>query len=127
MSDSEYDGDKLDFGPQPLIELLEHWGLSNHDLVACSPEQLTHKQVQKACKGRKLTLKMKQKVTRSLNFAVWGRLTDEERESYYEYLPKNLFSYSKGWDEKFVDPNAGLYSEIEGRKLRRDFEEELGL
>lgn len=45
-----------DFGTQPLDGLMEMWGLSNHDLVAASPEQLTHKQVQRARTGRQLTL-----------------------------------------------------------------------
>ncbi len=119
--------EERDFGLQPLEEILKAWSLTHHDLVEVSPEQLTHKQVQRACRGRKLTLKMKQKVARSLNFAVWGRLTDEERESYSEYFPKNLFSYSKGWEASSVDPNEELYSAIEGRKIRKDFEEELGI
>ena len=85
--------EERDFGSQPLASLLEGWGLSNHDLVEASPEQLTHKQVQRACQGRKLTLKMKQKLARTLNFAVWGRLTNEEREGFTEYLPKHLRSY----------------------------------
>lgn len=118
--------EERDFGPQPLEDLLQSWGFSHHDLVEVSPEQLTHKQVQRACTGRKLTLKMKQKLARTLNFAVWGRLTNEEREEYFEYFPKHLFSYDKGWDEAFEDPNASLYEKLVGRKVRRDFLEELG-
>lgn len=44
-------------GEQPLDELMKRWHLTNHDLVEISPEQLTHKQVQKARQGRQLTLK----------------------------------------------------------------------
>ena len=47
-------------GEQPLDELMKRWHLTNHDLVEISPEQLTHKQVQKARQGRQLTLKMMQ-------------------------------------------------------------------
>ena len=72
-------------------------------------------------------LKMKQKLARTLNFAVWGRLTNEEREGYFEYFPKHLFSYNKGWEEGFKDPNSVIYGNLEGRTLRRDFREELGL
>ena len=118
--------DERDFGPQPLESLLQSWSLSNHEIVEASPEQLTHKQVQKACKGRKLTLKMKQKAARALNFAIWGRLTDKERENYFEYFPKHLFSYDKGWEAEFKDPNVELYPIVEGRKIRRDFLIELG-
>jgi len=117
--------EELDLGPQPLGEILKFWGLSNHDLVEISPEQLTHKQVQKACNGRRLTLKMKQKIARSLNFAVWGRLTDEERETFTEYFPKHLFSYNKGYEA--VDPNVEMYPLLDGRKVRRDFLAELGV
>ncbi|MEJ6719431.1 MAG: hypothetical protein QNK82_13145 [Akkermansiaceae bacterium] len=119
--------DDRDFGLQPLAKFIEDWGLSHHDLVEASPEQLTHKQVQRAAQGRKLTLKMKQKVARTLNFAVWGRLNDQEREGYFEYFPKHLFSYNKGWSEDFEDPNVALYNSLAGRTLRKDFREELGL
>jgi len=116
--------EELDLGPQPVADILKGWGLENHDLVEISPEQLTHKQVQKAGSGRKLTLKMKQKVARTLNFAVWGRLTDEEREQFTEYFPKHLFNYNKGYEAG--DPNEGMYPLLEGRKVRKDFLAELG-
>jgi len=119
--------EEREFGPQPLEELLKSWGFTHHDLVEVSPEQLTHKQVQRACSGRKLTLKMKQKLARTLNFAVWGRLTDDERKGYFEYFPKHLFSYDKGWAESFEDPNRGLYGEISSRPVRKDFRQELEL
>jgi len=119
--------EERDLGSQPLVLLLESWGLSNHDLVAASPEQLTHKQVQRACQGRKLTLKMKQKLARTLNFAVWGRLTNDEREEFSEYFPKHLFNYSKGYEKGLSDLNAGVLLSIGERKLRRDFKEKLGI
>ena len=119
--------EERDLGSQPLVLLLESWGLSNHDLVAASPEQLTHKQVQRACQGRKLTLKMKQKLARTLNFAVWGRLDNDQREEFSEYFPKHLFNYSKGYEKGLSDINAGVLINIGERKLRRDFKEELGI
>ena len=119
--------EERDLGSQPLFLVLESWGLSNHDLVVASPEQLTHKQVQRACQGRKLTLKMKQKLARTLNFAIWGRLTNNEREEFSEYFPKHLFNYSKGFEKNVSDINAGILMGIGERKLRRDFKEELGI
>lgn len=113
-----------DLGTQPLDEVLTGWSLSNHDLVEISPEQLTHKQAQKARAGRRLTLKMKQKVARTVNFAVWGRLTNEEREPFTEYFPKHLFDYHKGYEKG--DPNASLYLDLSERKIRPDFLRELG-
>ncbi|MDF1712755.1 MAG: hypothetical protein P1U90_11000 [Akkermansiaceae bacterium] len=119
--------EERDFGPQPLATLLEGWGLSNHNLVEASPEQLTHKQVQRACQGRKLTLKMKQKLARTLNFGVWGRLTDNEREGFTEYFPKHLFNYSKGFDADAPDINVDVMVNLAERNLRRDFKQELGI
>lgn len=121
MSDLE-----RDLGLQPLDAFLESWGLSSHEIVEVSPEQLTHKQVQRARSGRRLTLKMKMKLARSLNFAIWGRLKDDERENFMEYFPKHLFNYDRGFQADFVDPNEPFYKIIEGRPLRKDFLLELG-
>ena len=115
-----------DHGEQPLDRLMMEWGLSNHDLVEVSTEQLTHKQVQKARKGRELTLKMKMKVARAFNVAIWGRLTDGEREGYFEYLHIHLFAYTKGFDPEWKDPNSELYEVIAGREVRKDLLRELG-
>jgi DNA-binding transcriptional regulator YiaG len=79
-----------DHGMQPVDRLMEQWGLGNHDLVDASTEQLNHKQVQKARKGRQLTLNVMQKVTRGLNIAIWFRLSEEEREGYFEYMHKHF-------------------------------------
>lgn len=107
-----------DHGPQPLDAMMPTWGLENHDLVDASPEQLTHKQVQRARKGRMLTLGMRQKVTRALNIGIWYRLEKAEREDYFEYLPKHLFSYNKGHDPAFEDPNTALMEAVRGREGR---------
>ena len=58
------DSNERDLGSQPLDRMMDEWGMGNHDVVSVSTEQLTHKQVQKARKGRRLTLKMMQKVSR---------------------------------------------------------------
>ncbi len=98
-------------GTQRIDGIMQLWGLENHDLVNVSLEQLTHKQVQKARQGRQLTLKMMQKVARALNVAIWERLPEESRELYYEYIHRDLFSYAKGYDEGWADPNSGLRPE----------------
>lgn len=90
----------LNCGNQPLDSLMEQWQLSNHTLVATSTEQLTHKQVQKARKGRRLTLKMMQKITRAFNVAIWQTiLSDKDKEVFEEYPHSALFSYAKGYKE----------------------------
>lgn len=106
------EGEQLEFGPQRFGEVMNHWGLDNHDLVvAAVPEQLTHKQVQRARQGRKLTLSMMQKVTRILNIAVLERLSEEDAETFRPYIHRDLFSYAKNYDSAWEDPNASLYTD----------------
>ncbi|MDF1861484.1 MAG: hypothetical protein P1U87_14805 [Verrucomicrobiales bacterium] len=78
-----------DLGPQPVDQLLEELALTNRDLVAASPEQLTHKQVQRARKGRRLTRNMQQKVRKALLAAVaaQGIERNVEREELFNYRP----------------------------------------
>ena len=95
-------------GTQPLHHLMERWGLTNHEIVAASPEQLTHKQIQRAKAGRHLTLKMMMKVARSLNIAIWNRLPTAQKQTYYEYLHKDIFSYAKDHNPDKPDPNTHL-------------------
>lgn len=59
-----------DLGPQPLAARLDELGLSHHDLVAASTEQLTHKMVARACKGRWLTPAVRKKIQRALATAA---------------------------------------------------------
>lgn len=95
-------------GLQRIDTIMQRWQLDNHDLVDVSLEQLTHKQVQKARQGRQLTLKMMQKVARALNVAIWNQLNSDQREHYYEYIHRDLFTYAKGYDPLWLDPNDTL-------------------
>jgi len=71
-----------DLGEQPLAALLSELGLKSHDLVASSTEQITHKMVQRGCKGRRLTKNVQGKLLRALNTA-----------SGNTYAIKDLFTY----------------------------------
>ncbi|MCE9543868.1 MAG: hypothetical protein K8R38_10205 [Verrucomicrobia bacterium] len=73
---------KRDLGEQPLALILRELGLKSHDLVAASTEQITHKMVQRGCKGRRLTKNIQGKLLRSLNTA-----------SGKTYAIKDLFTY----------------------------------
>ena len=73
-----------DHGSQPLDGLLVRWNITNHELVEVSAEQLNHKQVQKACKGRQLTLHLMQKLMRELNEKVLIKLSKEQK---IEFVP----------------------------------------
>lgn len=55
-----------DLGEQPIAALLVRLGLRPADLVDASTEQLTHKMVARACKGRRLTPNVQGKVLRAL-------------------------------------------------------------
>lgn len=71
-----------DLGEQPLARLLTELGLKPHDLVAASTEQITHKMVQRGCKGRRLTRNVQGKLLRALNTA-----------SGNSYVLADLFTY----------------------------------
>lgn len=97
-----------DHGPQPLDSLLTRWGITNHQLVEESVEQLNHKQVQRARKGRQLTLHLMQKIARTLNDAIVSRLPKEKHAEFSPYIHKHLFNYTKSYDPAWVDPNEPL-------------------
>ena len=58
---------EMELGTQPLEEIMARLGLSNADIVNASTEQLTHKMVHKARKGRRLTLNVQSKILRALD------------------------------------------------------------
>jgi hypothetical protein len=64
-----------DLGPQPLAQIMAQRDLKGHDLVQASTEQLTHKMVSRACKGRRLTPNVQGKVLRALNAATADHYT----------------------------------------------------
>ena len=58
------------FGPQPIADVMHELKLKAHDLVVASSEQLTHKMVARAVKGRRLTNNTKGIVQRAINQAT---------------------------------------------------------
>lgn len=71
-----------DLGAQPISGIVTEHGLKPNDLVSSSTEQLTHKMVNRAVKGRRLTPHVQQKILNALNKAT-GK----------QYGMKDLFSY----------------------------------
>ena len=106
------DMEERDLGIQPLDAMMDAWGITNNEIVDVSTEQLTYKQIQRARKGRRLTLKMMQKVNRAFNVTIWYKLNDEQKEAYFEYMHKHLFNYAKGHDAEFVDPNEAIRKQL---------------
>ncbi|MEZ5386801.1 MAG: hypothetical protein R3F13_14915 [Prosthecobacter sp.] len=76
-------------GVQPLDGIMTEQALGNHDLVAASEEPMTHKAVQRARKGRRLTKHMQQRMVVAINRAV--DLRGIERERPWEV--RDLFTY----------------------------------
>lgn len=71
-----------DLGPQPIEGILAKHNLSHHDIVAASTEQITHKMVTRACKGRKLSRRVQLKIVAAVNTAAET-----------DYKLKDLFTY----------------------------------
>lgn len=58
----------MNVGIQPLDTIMMENGITNHDLVAAAPPGfITHKQVQKARKGRRLTMHIQDKILEAMN------------------------------------------------------------
>ena len=75
--------EERNLGPQPVAELLAKHELTPNDLVRASTQQLTHKMVARAVKGRRLTANTMDKVLVALNTASEGT-----------YVRADLFTYS---------------------------------
>ncbi len=69
-------------GEQPLARVLAELGLKSHDLVAASTEQITHKMVARACKGRRLTSNVQGKIVRAANAAAGRTFSRGELFNY---------------------------------------------
>ncbi len=69
-------------GPQPIAELMTRPELLPKHLVEASTDQITHKMVSRATKGRRLTPNTMEKVRRALNAAARS-----------EYGLQDLFNY----------------------------------
>jgi len=69
-------------GEQPLARIMVDHGLKARDLVSISTQQLTHKMVSRASKGRRLTPNVKLKIREALN-----------KSTGKNYSLKELFNY----------------------------------
>ena len=75
----------LEAGKQPLDQLMIKENFRNNDLVSLSEEGLTHKQVSKGRKGRKITKKLQLKILKA-----WNQLNNEDLllDDLFNYLGK---------------------------------------
>ncbi len=75
-------GIERNLGEQPIAQILLNHGLKSRDLVAVSTEQITHKMVSRACKGRRLTPNVQFKVRNALNQCTRNKYAMEELFTY---------------------------------------------
>ncbi len=86
--DSKENGNERNLGTQPLDAVLLELDIGNHDVVAAFGKPgLTHKALQRARKGRKLTPHMKVRITESLNSLLRNRAVDRH------FGVRDLFNY----------------------------------
>ena len=71
-----------DLGEQPIKRIMLEYNLKAHDLVSASTEQITHRMITRAGKGRRLTQHIQIKVLNALNKAA-----------NKTYALKDLFNY----------------------------------
>ena len=69
-------------GDQPIARIMADHGLKARDLVAISTEQLTHKMVSRACKGRRLTPNVQSKIRDALNKSTGKKYSMEDLFTY---------------------------------------------
>lgn len=81
------DKEERNLGTQPLDALMLEREIGNHAVVAATKEPLTHKAVQRARKGRKLTKHTQRRVVDAFNALV--KANGEERVFKLE----ELFNY----------------------------------
>ena len=73
---------KRDFGEQPIVKIISEKNLKPHDIVNASTEQITYKMISRAVKGRRLSLKVRNKILRAIN-----SFTENQ------YTLKDIFNY----------------------------------
>ena len=71
-----------EMGSQPLADFMLQYRLKPHDLVVASTDQLTHKMLTRAIKGRWLTRNTMNKVIRAFNLASGQQKTRKDLFSY---------------------------------------------
>ena len=79
---------EVELGEQPLHELMQDYQMSNHAIVAACGEQLSHKVVNKARSGRRISRHLQRKVLKGFNLAGY-----DLDDAFYERKIEELFNY----------------------------------
>jgi hypothetical protein len=51
-----------------------------------------------------------------LNIAIWNRLSKQNKETFVEYLHKDIFSYAKDYNPDKADPNEAMIQLLHPKK-----------
>ena len=79
-----------DYGAQPIDALMAEHNLSNSSVVEASPQPITHKMINKARRGRRLSRKVQTKVLDAFNQAMTKIHPGEDTPCY---TFQDLFNY----------------------------------
>ncbi len=79
-----------DYGAQPLDNLMVEHNLSNSDVVGASLQPVTHKMINKARRGRRLSRKVQIKVLDAFNQAI-TKIQHVEETPCFTF--QDLFNY----------------------------------
>ena len=82
MQDDSSPEESRNLGRQPIADVMLSMNLKPHDLVAASTEQLTHKMVSRALKGRRLTENTRRKVIQAMQHAAGRTFAESELFNY---------------------------------------------
>ncbi|MFC1672261.1 hypothetical protein ACFL01_03905 [Planctomycetota bacterium] len=75
-------GIEHNLGEQPIARIMADRGLKARDLVAVSTQQITHKMVARACKGRRLSPTVQSKIRDALNTSAGKEYSMDELFTY---------------------------------------------
>jgi hypothetical protein len=100
--------EERDLGSQPLVLLLESWGLSNHDLVAALARTIDAQAGAAGLSGQEVDSQDEAEACADAKLCGLGkaRPMTSARNSPNTF-PKHLFNYSKGYEKGVSDINAG--------------------
>jgi hypothetical protein len=87
--ESKENGNERNMGTQPMDALMTEHEMNNHELLSASPLPMSHKAVQRARKGRRLTRHMQRRMVEAFNLALFKRGADKVPS----FTMEQLFNY----------------------------------
>ena len=79
----------FDLGEQPIAQIMARHALKSHDLVAASTEQITHKMISRAARGRRLSPNVQRKILKALNIVAKKNYSMKDLFNY-QLLPRSI-------------------------------------